>query len=67
MATIKKPAIPAVTPYNTIPILGALRESMEVITGARGGELSQLATTATTQDIITKINEIVTRLNASGK
>jgi hypothetical protein len=63
---IRKPAIPAVTPTNIGSSIGAIKETIEIITGARGGELTQLATTATTADIITKINQIVIRLNASG-
>lgn len=62
----RKPAIPAVTPTNIGNSIGAIKETIEIITGARGGELAKLSTTATTADIITKINQIVVRLNASG-
>ena len=64
---IKKPAIPTISGLNTINVLGALKENIEVLTGARHGELTQLASTATTSEIIDKINQIVIRMNASGK
>lgn len=64
---IRKPAIPTLTTYNDFNVLAALKETVEIITGARLGELTQLATTATTAEIIVKVNEIIVRLNASGK
>jgi hypothetical protein len=64
---IRKPSIPAVTPTNISTTIGAIKENIELITGARQGELAQLAATASTADIITKINQIVIRMNASGK
>jgi hypothetical protein len=71
MANPKKPAIPAVTSgdNNVVAALSAIRENIELITGMRPGisEISPLGTSASTSDIISKINEIVTRLNYSGK
>lgn len=65
----KKPGIPPVsTPDRTLnQAISALKENVEIITGARNGvgEIHILATDATTQQIISKINEIVTRLNVS--
>lgn len=65
---MKKRAVP---PYQTIDTnlyntLVALKENVDVLTGRAGGELKTLASTATTADIINKINEIIGRLNASG-
>ena len=66
----KKPGIPSVaTPDPKInSLLIAVKENIELITGARPGisELTQLPTGATNAEIVSKINEIVSRLNASG-
>ena len=64
---MKKPAIPSVPPqadslYN---LLASIKENVEQITGVRGGQLTKLSSTATNDDIIGKINEIIDRLNAS--
>lgn len=64
----KKPAIPAVN-FSDAAVsqaISALKENVEIITGARGGEITSLATTATTTDIVSKINEIIVKLNVSG-
>lgn len=67
----KKPGIPAINlPDRTLnQVLSAMRENIGIITGAiQGvGELDQLPSTATTAQIIVKLNEIIVRLNASGK
>lgn len=47
-------------------ILSAMKESLELITGARGKEIKILTPNATDAEVISKINEIITRLNASG-
>lgn len=66
----KKPGIPSVAlqdqALNTV--VNALKENIEIINGSRLGigEISTLATTATSADIISKVNEIIRRLNASG-
>jgi hypothetical protein len=46
-----------------------MRENLGIITGAiQGvGETSQLASTATLAEVIAKLNEIIVKLNASGK
>jgi hypothetical protein len=71
MANPKKPAIPIVNEGDRAVImsLSAIRENIELITGMRPGikEISSLGTSASTSDIISKINEIVSRLNYSGK
>lgn len=71
MANPKKPAIPIVNTgeRSVILALSAIRENIELLTGMRPGisEISPLGNAASTTDIISKINEIVTRLNYSGK
>jgi hypothetical protein len=66
----KKPGIPSVaTPDPKInSLLIAIKENIELITGARPGisELTPLTPNATNAEIVSKINEIVSRLNASG-
>lgn len=65
----KKPGIPPVnTPDRTLnQAISALKENVEIITGARLGvsEIHVLEPTATNAQIIAKINEIITRLNVS--
>jgi hypothetical protein len=67
VTTIKKPGIPAVpnSDVATYNLLASLKETVEIMTGVRGDPLKPLASTATTTQIILKINEIVSRLNAS--
>ena len=66
----RKPGIPAisVTDQNLASVLNALKENVEIITGARPkvGTIKQLASTASTSDIISKINEIIIKLNVTG-
>lgn len=64
----KKPAIPAVnfSDATVSQAISALKENVEIITGARGGEISSLAESATTTEIVSKINEIIVKLNVSG-
>ena len=65
----KKPGIPPVsTPDRTLnQAISALKENIEIITGARlgVGEIKLLAAPATNDDLVAKINEIITRLNVS--
>ena len=69
--TVRKPGIP--TPGTRDPqinqLFNAIKENLEIITGARPGipEIQQLPSTASLVDVINKINEVVVRLNASGK
>jgi len=66
----KKPGIPSVAlqdqQLNTV--VNALKENIEIITGARigVGEIRALGTTATTAEIVAKLNEVIKRLNVSG-
>lgn len=41
---------------------GAVKENLEILMGQRGGKTEPLAATATTAEIIAKINEIIDRL-----
>lgn len=59
---MKKPSIPANQGEAT---LSALKANIDLLTGRIGGELKPLGATATSADIINKINEIIHRLNAS--
>ena len=65
----KKPGIPPVNlPDRTLnQAISAMKENIEIITGARlgVGEIVILEPTATTAQIISKINEVITRLNVS--
>lgn len=64
----KKPSIPALStlPSELAQVLNPIKENLEILTGVRGTPLSKVATTATTDELITAINAIVSRLNASG-
>ena len=61
---MRTPSIPALTTQD--PALKAIKEVVECITAKRPGvaKIEPLKTTATTAQIITKINEIIDRLQA---
>lgn len=68
---IKKPAIP---PYSSADktltqAMTAMKENIEIMNGSRPGtsQIDQLGTTATTAQIIAKINQIISALNYSGQ
>lgn len=63
---MKKPAIPAVNvqDQSVAALLRPLKENVEILTGARGGSLTTLNSSATLGEVISKINEIIDRLNA---
>jgi hypothetical protein len=67
----RKPGIPAVnTPdKNLNRAISAIKENIETISGARLGigEIRTLNSTASLSDVISKVNEIIIRLNASGQ
>lgn len=66
----KKPAIPVLNSQDRTlnQVVAAMKENIEVITGARAGsnQIAALGSTATTADIIAKVNEIIGRLNYDG-
>ena len=66
---MKKPAIPSVMGVAdpvARNLLSALKENVELMNGVRGEEIKTLATNATLSDCISKINEIIGKLNATG-
>jgi hypothetical protein len=66
---MKKPAIPStqqVSDATVASLLRPMKENLEIITGVRGGELALLAENSTNSQVISKINEIIQRLNQTG-
>jgi hypothetical protein len=67
---MKKPAIPATgsLPRELSQILEPLKTNVELITGARPGStsLTPLGSDAVLSDVITKVNQILSRINQSG-
>lgn len=67
---MKKPGIPAVTTGDPALnlMLTAMKENIEIVTGARPsiGRVLPLASDATNEQIIGKINELIIRLNYTG-
>jgi hypothetical protein len=61
-----KPAIPPPAGLESERVLRPMKETLDILTGARTGELAPLGDTATTEDIIAKINAVIQRLNRSG-
>ena len=47
--------------------LKPVKENIEMVTGARGGELKGLKPEATQDEIIKKVNELIARINVSGE
>lgn len=66
---MKTPYIPSPTslPQEYARVLNPMKQVLDHLTGTRSGEIIALPSTATTADIIAKINEIVARLNFSGE
>jgi hypothetical protein len=68
---MRKPGIPAIPILDraTQQTLTAMKENIELITGARPGigTIRPLASDATTAQIIAKINEIAARINFDGQ
>ncbi len=60
---MKKPAIPAI-PIDALDkdILNPLKEAVEIITGHRGEKLTLLASTASLDDVIARVNKIIATL-----
>jgi len=61
---VKKPAIPQV-PRAEQPRAAfdqATKETLEIITGRRGGSVKPLANDASLADVIAKLNELLTRI-----
>lgn len=68
-----EPRKPVITtsgmPANMARFLEPVKQAIEMITGARSGirEIKGLEKSATSEEIIEKVNELARRLNASGK
>jgi len=67
---MKKPGIPSY-PINdraTQQMVYAIKENIEILTGSRSGvtPIAALPTTASTTEMIDKINELINRLNYNG-
>lgn len=58
------PGIPAVpsSAGSIGPILQALKQSVERLNGSRGNRIAPLNSTATLDDVISKVNEIIDRI-----
>ena len=67
----KKPGIPSnnFADRSLTLAIQALKENVELITGARPGidAIAKLDTAATNAQIISKINEIIARINYTGQ
>ena len=64
---MKKPAIPAVgqmADQRVAALLRPIKENIEILTGQRGGSLTKLDNNATLSEVISKLNEVIDRLNA---
>jgi len=64
---INKPALPDTPSPGAAPMArfefdARVRETLEVLTGRRGGRIAPLPADATSDDIIAKINELIARL-----
>lgn len=64
---MRKPAIPSVqgvTDKQVSALLRPIKENLEILTGQRGGSLTKLDDSATLSQVISKLNEVIDRLNA---
>jgi len=64
----KKPSIPSIQSSTVVDrrlasVLQPMKETIEIITGARGGRLEQLDDTADLDTVISKLNEVIAKLN----
>lgn len=60
-----KPPIPDVPTgaQALVSILSALKINVELLTGVRGGAIETLPETASLGDVISKVNELIARVN----
>lgn len=65
MTRIRKPSIPAVAGMDRrlSTLLNPIKQNIEILTGVRGGSVQYLSDTATVEEAVAKINEIIDRLN----
>lgn len=62
MARRAIPSIPLVDDIPTRMYMIAVKENIEVLNGVRGGRIDKLPASATMDEVIAKINEIIGRL-----
>ena len=67
---MKKAAIPgtASLPQDLARVIEPIKQNIEIITGARPGvtEVQPLPSTASLSQVISKVNELISRINQSG-
>lgn len=67
---MKKPGIPGTSslPSELARVIEPIKQNIEIITGARPGvsEIQPLASTASLSQVISKVNELISRINQSG-
>jgi len=67
---MKKPAIPGTSSLSQdlARVIEPIKQNVEIITGARPGMsgVTPLASTASLSDVISKVNELISRINQSG-
>lgn len=64
---MKKPSIPAlqgIKDQALLKVLTPVKENIELMTGVRGGVIEELPENASLSSTISKINEIISRLNS---
>jgi len=61
---VKKPAIPQVPRLEQprVSFDQSVKETLEIITGRRGGAVQPLAQDASLADVIAKVNELLSRI-----
>ncbi len=62
---MRKPAIPVIPGKDKEieAVLRPIKETLEMLTGVRGGRIERLSKDATISDVITKLNEVIDRIN----
>ena len=64
---MKKPSIPAlqgIKDQAVLKVLTPMKENIELMTGVRGGVIEELPENSSLSSTISKINEIIRRLNS---
>lgn len=64
---MKKPSIPAlqgIKDQALLKVLTPVKENIELMTGVRGGVIEELPENSSLSSTISKINEIIRRLNS---
>lgn len=63
---MRKPAIPSVRvqDQSIAAILRPIKENIEILNGQRSGAINELSNSATLSDVISKLNEVIRRINS---